>query len=163
LYNYHDHWSDKLGPFYELSFARAKVVAFPIYYEIPVDALSKELGGRNRVISMMNQLKNNSRVYDRMIGDGYADDEIPLWVARPSDQRDEHTLGADDQPDEHTLGADDQPDEHTLGADELRSDTLDPDELRSDALRSALTPKRTTTTIPRYPGERARAESGLRE
>jgi hypothetical protein len=37
------------------------------------------------VKSMMGQLKNNPKVYECMISDGYADDEIPPWVARPSD------------------------------------------------------------------------------
>jgi hypothetical protein len=36
---------------------------------------------------MMGQLKTNPKVYERMIDDGYADDEIPLWVARPSDEQ----------------------------------------------------------------------------
>jgi hypothetical protein len=70
------------------------------------------------------------------MSDGYADDEIPLWVARPSDQRDEHTLGADEQ----------------------RSDALDPDVQRSAALRSAITRKHSPNSIPRYPGQQSRAE-----
>jgi hypothetical protein len=132
----------------------AKIVAYPIYDEIPVDALGEELGGRPRVLGMIGQLRNSPRIYERLMSDGYADDEIPLWVVRPSAERVDPSVERVDPSVERV----DPSVERTLDADELRSDALDPDVQRSAVLRSAITPKRSTNSIPRYPGQQSRAE-----
>jgi hypothetical protein len=58
--------------------------------------------------------------------------------------------GAVEQPDEHSSDVsdtDEQPDEHS-------SDLMGTDATRSAALRQAIQPKRSTSSISRYPAQR---------
>jgi hypothetical protein len=78
-----------------------------------------------------------------MMGDGYADDEIPLWVARPPDGAVQQVSSTDEQ---------------QLSPDESSSEVLSSDVVSSGVLLDAITPRRSTPTIPRYPGQQRTTE-----